>query len=221
MISEKIDFLVNMSDEEWGKYAFSRDPLNTKISHELRQEMIKKANVCGKEQALRIKKIYPGLSAKEIAQKMNLNIIYKDTNGSDEYIMFASYNSPDKVTLFMGNVTLVEKFIEENQLEDKLGNVDIESMLILHEIFHHIEENEKDIYTRTESIVLWKIGSFKYKSKLLALGEIAAMAFAKELLALSYNPYVFDTLMLYPHDEDKTDKLFNEIKEFKGGIINE
>ena len=27
MIEEKIDFLINISDEEWGQYAFSRDPL--------------------------------------------------------------------------------------------------------------------------------------------------------------------------------------------------
>jgi len=216
MIREKVDFLVNMSDEEWGKYAFSRDPLNTKISSELRQELIEKANLCGKEEALKIKEMYPNLSVKEITEKMNLKITHEDTKGTDQYIMFACYNSPDKVTLFMENVILAEKFVKENQLEEKLDNVDIESMLLLHEVFHHIEENEKDLYTRTETINLWKIGSFKYKSKLIALGEIAAMAFAREMLSLSYSPYVFDTLMLYPHDADKTDKLFDEIKAFKG-----
>jgi len=221
MIKEKIDFLVNMSDKQWGEYAFSRDPINTKISPAARQEMIQKANLCGRDQALKIKGKYPNSSIKEIAEKMNLDIVYKDTNGTDAYIMFACYNSPNKVTLFMGNVTLVEKFIKEKQLEEKLDNVDIESMLLSHEIFHHIEENEKDIYTRTETVNLWKIGWFKYNSKLLALGEIAAMAFARELLDLSYNPYVFDTLMLYPHDIDKTDKLFDEIKKVTGGNLNE
>ncbi len=218
MINENIDFLVNMNDKEWGQYAFSRDPLNNKISYELRQEMIEKANLCGKDQALKIKKKYVNLSVKEIAEKMDLKITYKDTNGTDDYIMFACYNSPNKVTLFMGNVTLVKKFIKENELEEKLNNVDIESMLILHEMFHHIEEIEKDIYTRVETIDLWRIGFFKYKSKLLALGEIAAMAFTKELLSLSYNPYVFDIIMLYPHDTKKTDKLLDEVKEFKGGL---
>lgn len=218
MISEKIDFLVSMSDKEWGKYAFSRDPLNNKISCQLRQEMIEKANLCGKEQALKIKKNYHNISVKEIAENMNLKITHKDSNGTDNYIMFACYNSPDKVTLFTKNMTLVKQFIKENQLEKKLDNVDIESMLLSHEMFHHIEENEKNIYTRTETINLWKIGFFEYKSKLVALGEIAAMAFAKELLALSYNPYVFDIIMLYPHDTKKTDELFDEVKQFKGGI---
>jgi sugar/nucleoside kinase (ribokinase family) len=33
-----------------------------------------------------------------------------------------------------------------------------------------------------------------YKSKLVALSEIATMSFARELLHLSYNPYVFDSI---------------------------
>lgn len=218
MISEKIDFLVNMSDKEWGQYAFSRDPINNKISYELRQEMIEKANLCGKEQALKLKKRFHNLSVKQITEKMNLKITYKDSNGTDNYIMFACYNSPNKVTLFMKNVTLVEQFIKENQLEKSLDNVDIENMLLLHEMFHHIEGNEQNIYTKTETIKLWKIGFFEYKSKLIALGEIAAMAFAKEMLSLSYNPYVFDVIMLYPHDTKKADEIFVEVKEIKGGI---
>lgn len=218
MISEKIDFLVSISDKEWGEYAFSRDQLNNKISYELKQKMIEKANLCGKEQALKIKRRYHNLSVKEIAEKMNLKIMHKDSNGTDNYIMFACYNSPDKVTLFMKNITLVEQFIKENQLGKWLDNVDIESMLLSHEMFHHIEGNEPNIYTRTEKVNLWKIGFFQYKSKLIALGEIAAMAFTKELLSLSYNPYVFDIIMLYPHDIKKTDELFDEVKTLKGGI---
>ena len=71
MISEKIDFLVSMSDNEWGQYAFSRDPINKKISCELRQEMIEKANSCGREQALKIKKTYD-----------NFQIIYVHSNNN-------------------------------------------------------------------------------------------------------------------------------------------
>lgn len=221
MISEKVDFLVGISDKEWGKYAFSRDPLNNKVSDELREEMIERANECGRQEALKIKEKYPNVPIKKIAKKMNLEITEKDSNGMDSYIMFACYNSPNKITLFMKNVMLVEALIKENNLDNKLNHVDAESVLLAHEMFHHIEENNKDIYTRITKVVLWKIGSFKYKSGLIALGEIAAMAFAKELLSLNYNPYIFDILMLYPHDREKTDKLFNEIKEIKGGFTNE
>jgi hypothetical protein len=221
MINEKIDFLVHISDREWGQYAFSREPLNGKVSDDLRQEMIEKANECGHQQAVQLKEKYPSLSIKDIANKLSLDIQHKESNGTDSYIMFACYNSPNKITLFMKNVVLVEKFIKEHNLSSKLENIDVESVLLAHELFHFIEENNKEIYTNNTKIVLWKIGSYQYKSRLVALGEIAAMAFAKELLSLHYNPYVFDVLMLFPHDQAKTETLFNEIKVFKGDSINE
>lgn len=218
MIEEKIDFLLNINDEEWGQYAFSRDPLNGKVSDELRREIIEKANECGKKEAIKLKEKYEDVPIRKIIKMMDLEFIEKDSSETESYIMFACYNSPNKITIFKRNKVLVEEFIKENNLNSKLEYIDVESMLLAHELFHHIEENNKDIYTKNEKVVLWKIGKYKYKSGLVCIGEIAAMAFAKELLSISYNPYVFDILMLYPHDENKADELYIEMEGFKGGL---
>lgn len=215
MIEEKIDFLINISDEEWGQYAFSRDPLKGKVSEELRKEIIEKANECGKKEARKLKEKYKDVPIKKIIKKMDLEFIEKDSNGTESYIMFACYNSPNKITIFKKNKILVEEFIKANKLSSKLEYIDVESMLLAHELFHHIEENNKDIYTKNEKVVLWKIGKYKYKSGLVCIGEIAAMAFAKELLSINYNPYIFDVLMLYPHDENKANELYKEIEGFR------
>ena len=217
MIEEKIDFLINISDEEWGQYAFSRDPLKGKVSEELRKDIIEKANECGKTEARKLKEKYKDVPIKKIIKKMDLEFIEKDSNGTESYIMFACYNSPNKITIFKKNKILVEEFIKANKLNSKLEYIDVESMLLAHELFHHIEENNKDIYTKNEKVVLWKIGKYKYKSGVVCIGEIAAMAFAKELLSINYNPYIFDVLMLYPHDENKANELYKEIEGFKGG----
>jgi hypothetical protein len=218
MIEEKIDFLININDEEWGKYAFSRDPLKGKVSEVLRKEIIEKANECGKKEAKKLKEKYKDVPIKKIIKKMDLEFIEKDSNGTESYIMFACYNSPNKITIFKKNKILVEEFIKKNLLNSKLEYIDVESMLLAHELFHHIEENNKDIYTKKEKVVLWKIGKYKYKSGLVCIGEIAAMAFAKELLSINYNPYIFDVLMLYPYDENKANELYKEIEGFKGGL---
>lgn len=219
MINEKIDFLISVDDEKWGQYAFSRDPLKNKVNDELKNEIINKANECGRQEALKLKKKYEGASIKKIIKKMNLEIIEKDSNKTDSYIMFACYNSPNKITIYKQNKTLVEEFICNNKLNGKLENIDIESILLAHELFHHIEENNKDIYTKNTKIVLWKLGSYKYKSGLVSIGEIAAMAFAKELLSLHYNPYLFDVLMLYPHDDKQANELYKEIEMLKRGAL--
>lgn len=213
MIHETVNYLTSISDLEWGLYAISRDPLNKKINPDITEELIQRSIQCGKGQAQNLLSKYPNHSVKEIAQKMNLEIRMKDSYGTDNYIMFACYNSPNSITLFKNNIELEKDFLIQEDLFQKLEDVNIEDLLIAHEMFHYLEENDQSIYTRTTKIELWRIGKFIYKSKLIALGEMAAMSFAKEILSLGYNPFVFDVLMLYAHDKEKTNNLLNEIKE--------
>ncbi|ROR28258.1 hypothetical protein EDD66_105199 [Mobilisporobacter senegalensis] len=215
MIKESAEKLMLLDDIEWGNYAFSRDPLNRKIDSDLRTHMIKNANFCGIEQARKLKNQYGPATVKEYAKKLDLKIKYEDSDGADNYIVFAKFNYPDKVTIYQGNIEKVTNLLEEKDMNEMMEHVDIESMLLAHEMFHYMEEQDEKIYTRTETIELWKIGPLRNKSKLMAIGEIAAMAFARELLGISYSPYVFDAIMLYPHDGGKTQKLVDEILTFK------
>ncbi len=211
MIKESTIELLKLNDMEWGLYAFSRDPLEGKLSAEEKSEMIQEANQCGAEQAMKLIQRLGEKTVREYAEELKIQVINEDSDGSDNYIVFAKFNYPDKVTIYSGNVKKVEKLIAENDMEELLGHVDIEAMLLAHEMYHFFEEGDKDIYTKTKKIELWKLGPIHYKSKLAALSEIAAMSFARELLHLNYNPYVFDAIMLYPHDAKKTNELIHDI----------
>ncbi|WP_409271807.1 hypothetical protein V1499_19490 [Neobacillus sp. SCS-31] len=211
MIAEKVNVLTNITDQEWGQYAFSRDPLNRKVADHEKQELIEKAIECGKQKAVQVRQNYPVHSVKEIAARMNTKVRLEDSYGTENYIMFACYNSPDSITLFKDNIEHVNKLIHEHQLRSVLNDVDVEELLIAHELFHFIEEHDADIFTNNTKLTLWKLGKFHYKSRLSALSEIAAMQFAKDLLELDFNPFVFDVLMLFPLHEGKADQLFNEI----------
>lgn len=214
MIYESIQQLISKNDIQWGNYAFSRDPLNGKIKEEQRKKMIQNANACGVEQGKKLRKLYGNIPIKDIVNQLKLKINYEDLDGSDDYIVFAKYNYPDKITIYQGNIDKANEFIEKYELSDLLGNVDISDMLIAHELFHYIEDQDSEIYTRTQKIQLWKLGPLRNQSTLMSVGEIAAMAFARELLGMSYSPYVFDGIMLYPHDKEKAQGLINEILKF-------
>lgn len=214
MIYESVKQLICQNDIQWGNYAFSRDPLNGKVKEDQRITMIQNANACGIEQGKKFRKEYGNLSIKEIANQLKLKIKYEETDGSDNYIVFAKYNYPDQITIYQGNIRKVNEFIAENGLNGLLGEVNITDMLLAHEIFHYIEEQEPEIYTKVEKIQLWKIGPIRNHSTLLAIGEIAAMAFAREVMDMDYSPYVYDGIMLYPHDKNKAQELINEILSY-------
>lgn len=215
MIKESTIQLLELDDVEWGNYAFSRDPLRNKLSSEEKTEMILLANQCGAKQAQKLIDLYGRQDIIEYANKLNIKVSYADSDGVDNYVVFARFNFPDKVTIYSGNVKKVEQLIEENEMGELLGFVNIEAMLLAHELYHFVEDKDTEIYTRTKKIQLWKLGPIRYKSHLIALGEIAAMSFARELLQLQYNPYLFDGIMLYPHDSKKTQELIKEILAFK------
>lgn len=207
--------LLRLNDIEWGFYAFSRDPLGGRLSDNEKKELIIEANRCGVEQAKKLKAQLGKKTVREYANIIKTQVLLEDSDGCDNYIVFAKFNYPDKITIYSGNVKRVEKMIEENDMGEILGQVDIESVLLAHELYHFIEESDKDIYTKTKKIELWKLGPIRYKSKLLALSEIAAMSFAQELLDLDYNPYIFDVIMLYPHNVKKTNELIDDILTYK------
>ena len=215
MIKDITKELIGLSDVEWGKYAFSRDPLNRKVLKEQRIVMIKEAISCGRKKAVELKQQYGECSIQEYAERLKVKIHYEDSYGSENYIVFARFNFPDKVTIYNGNVDKVNQLIRDNDMYELLEYVNIGDVLLAHEMFHLLEEKDHLIYNKTEKIELWKIGPFHNKSGLVAIGEIAAMSFARELVGITYNPYVFDAIMLYPHDKEKSKKLIDEILRIK------
>ena len=211
-LSTSIIKLQSITNEEWGKYAFSRDPIHRKVTPKQQALYTQKATQSGVEQARKLMAESPSAtSIWEIAEAQGLVIDKEESEGSDDYIVFAKYNYPNNITLFMKNVTHLQAFLEDHQLLDLVGDVEIASVLLAHEMYHFCEETIPDVYTKLERFELWKLGPFKYKTGLIAIREIAAMAFAKEILDLPYHPYIFDTLLLLPHDTKRALRLMDEI----------
>jgi hypothetical protein len=211
MINEMIKELRKIDDISWGLYAFRRDPLDKKISDEDKVSIINEAIDCGCMEAKMLREKYGEIDCSSYAEKLNIDILEVEAHDDGSYILFAKFNDPNKVSVYMESVRKAEALVQSNDLKNLICRVNIKDVLIAHEMFHFIESQKNDIYTRNKKIQLWKIGPIKYKSGLVVLGEIAAMAFAKELLQLDYSPHLFDVLLLYAHNESQAKEIYNEI----------
>lgn len=204
--------LVNIKDEEWGMYAFQREPLRGKFAKEEKVELIKKANLCGREYAKKIREESGNINVYEIAKNLGIEVDYPQRPNGGGHIIFAQFVNPNKVTIFKDSVDKAIDLIDKENLQELFNNVNIEEILLAHEIFHYIEEhNGDDMFTQTEKIRLWKLGPFKNDSNIVCLGEIAGMAFAKELLQLSYSPYILDSFLVYLYYPKVAYELYKEI----------
>lgn len=214
-IREMLETLINISDERWGKYGFRREPLKGKFNDSQRLELIKKANECGRVCAEEVRNKYGNISVYDIAKKMNLEVDYPDRPNGGSHIIFAQFVEPNKITIFKDSVNKAEEMIKKEKLAGLFSNVNIEELLLAHEIFHYIEENDSSLFTKTEKIRLWKIGPIKNDSGIVCLGEIAGMAFAKELLKIDYSPYILDVFLVYLYNITAGYLLYNEIINIK------
>ena len=173
--------MASFDDYQWGRYAFSREPLR-----------------------------YGEKRPRLLAQKMGLRIHTLDRPTGGGQVLFAQFVRPDEITVFTDCVRRAGALREESGCP-LLEPERLMDVLLAHELFHGAEEQNADrIYTRTEKVELWR-KPFSNRSTIACLSEMAAMAFAKELLGLSASPYMLDVLLLYAYSREQAWALYDEI----------
>ncbi|MDO5147406.1 MAG: hypothetical protein Q4D60_10410 [Eubacteriales bacterium] len=215
-LEEMVSELLKLGEQQWGSYAFYHEPLERKFTEEQKKEYTARACACGREEARKLMTQFPGRKVRDIIKDMGLKGEMPDLPTGGGHVIFAQYTEPDQILVFGDCVKKAEKMIEEANLWNCLGKVNIEEILFAHELFHAVEfQKKREIYTQTEKIELWR-KPFSNKSKILCLSEMAAMEFAKELTGISFSPYVLDVLLMYGYEKEAASALYEEILEAAG-----
>ena len=175
-----VEHLLSLDETAWYLYAWSRDPLEGRFSREQKLAYGFRAAECGRNEAQLKTDVW------DIAAGMGLNVLTPQVPGGGGHVIFAQYQEPDSITIFMDGAERAQKLIREEKLEGLLGNRAVEDVLLAHELFHVTEYRKKDsIFTQTEKVELWK-KPFSNRSRILCLGEIAGMEFARCLTGYEF-----------------------------------
>jgi hypothetical protein len=213
-LQEMIQKLLQVDDETWGLYAFSRELLNKRIQPNQKTEMISKAIACGKKYAQQVIREYGCSDVRTISDKLKLKIEFQNTSMIGKRVLFACYTPPDKIEVMEEPIHQAVTLISEKApfLVEHFQQNGIMDIILGHEIFHFFEEEyEQSIYTRTEKILLWNFLGYKNYSVIRTLGEIGAMAFTKELNGLNYSPFILDVLLFYGYDSSSAEKIYRDV----------
>lgn len=210
MIKEKIQTLMQLPLEVFGRYLFTQDPLDGKLSNEQKDDIFREASQCGVSLSQELKSKYGNCSIDEYIKELEIQLTYKDSHNGLEYIYFGTYQKPNQMTIYKENIQKGQDLVEQEEIM-ALQGLNLEDIVKAHELFHHFEEQRKDLYVNTHKITLWRLGKYEYKSKLIAQAEIASMAFAQDLLGLPFSPNVLDVLLLYPHNKEQAQKVYDSI----------
>lgn len=210
--------LAAIDGAKWYQYVFSREPLNGRFNDEQRKRWMEKALACGQEYAGRIMKEYGSSDPEILAKAMGMKVSYPVYPEKTDRVLFAEYRVPDTICIYMDAVKKGKKYLEQPQIREILTDkLDIGRLLLAHELFHCVEELYKDeIFTKTEKVRLWSIGPIHNDSAIIALSEIAAMAFAREITGIPYAPYVMDAFLVYGYSPEEASGLYEEMMEYAG-----
>lgn len=212
-LEDMISQLVQLSDEQWSLYAFSREPLKGKLEKREKLQLSKKAIECGTREAEILKAQFQKDIASSYAHAQGVKVNYTEKANDGGYVVFAQYKPNKKEIAIFTHCIHQAKALMENHLSLPFGGEDtIREVLLSHEVFHHIEEEKRNtIFTRKRHVKLWSVGPIQNFSRLSCLSEIGGMYFAKELCQISWSPYLLDVFLVYSYSREAASNLFEGI----------
>ena len=99
-LREMIQTLVELSEEQWGGYAFYHEPLERKFTEEQKKEYARLASACGREEAVFLRKKFPGESIRSMAEKSGLKVKLPDMPTGGGHVIFAQFTEPDEIVIY-------------------------------------------------------------------------------------------------------------------------
>lgn len=215
--------LCRIPDREWGRYAFSREPLNRRFTDAQRMELTDRAIACGREYATRCMREYGVRDSEVMATRMGMQVDFPHMPQNTDRVLFAEFKTPNHIHVYMDAVEKAEVLRGEPGVSHTLTNyLYIPKLLIAHELFHCVEDRyAREIWTQTYRVELWAPKFLHNRSRVGVLGEIAAMAFAKELNQLPYSPYVMDAFLVYGYSPMAASGLYEEMMTLAGRTPDE
>jgi hypothetical protein len=188
------DLGLDTGPQAVGLLQLQEDPQYPRIPPERRAELVEYALDDGRSMADRIFEQW-GRDPAAIAARCRVPVVRSEGDaGFGSVVVYAEYVArPCSITLYVPSIRRL----------DRLGaecDVPMSSSLpifLAHELYHHFDcMRGKARLSRRHPVRIFSIGSWHWTAGLSSLSEIAAGAFAQQLLGLPFHPKILDSLLL-------------------------
>jgi hypothetical protein len=177
------------SPETLGLAMLRADPHGWRLDRAAQLAAVSDALADGTATATDLRKRFPVLTPQEIARELEIPI---ETTDEDPMVgsiwRFAEYRPrPPRIMLYNCGIGPLERTLAGS--ERLLGRATPRDVFVAHELYHHAEAIRSEVpIARRYQPTLFRIGSWRWRTGVAALAEIAAGAFAQTLLDLPCHP---------------------------------
>jgi hypothetical protein len=189
--------MVAASPETLGLAMLRADPHGSRLDRAAQCAAVSDALADGAATASDSRKRFPALTPQEIARELGIPI---ETTDEDPMVgsiwRFAEYRlRPPRIMLYIRGIAPLERPLASS--ERLLGRATPRDVFVAHELYHHAEAVRSEVpIARRYQPTLFRIGSWRWRTGVAALAEIAAGAFAQSLLDLPCHPCVLNLVAL-------------------------
>lgn len=184
-------------DDVWYRYMVTHDLCGCKLSDTEEQSVVEGAAETAAKLVQHIKTKYGVLSPEKLLQVLGIKLARTVEELREPYLYMGIYEPSSRtITLNESAIGQVRKFIKDNHLECFTPEDTIENIALFHEIFHALEEETPEIYTRSRMLDRRVLGIFPYRRGLGSASEVGAVHFSKCMAAISYSPCIYERYLL-------------------------
>jgi hypothetical protein len=191
--------IVTASPETLGLAMLKADPHGWRLDRAAQLAAVSDALADGVATARDLRKRFPVLTPQEAAHEFGVPI---ETADDDPMIgsiwRFAEYRPrPPRIMLYDRGIAPLERRLANSLARRLLGRATLRDVFVAHELYHHAEAIRSEVpIARRYQPTLFRIGSWRWRTGIAALAEIAAGAFAQSLLELPRHPCVLNLIAL-------------------------
>lgn len=211
MLKEMLEFLLELPQTFWNLYALQNDSSCQKLSRSQRHHFAQGARQEAVQVAQRQKNLHAQRTVSEILAIHGVMVAEMPPTQWGSKIPFAIYEEPSLIYINRQNTQSCQYWLEQSGFIFLLKGHSVEEILLAHELYHVLASKGDAPFARKRHALLWKLGRFESRSRIPALEEVGAMAFAQEFLDLAFCPFILDLPLTYCHSPELAQSLYNRI----------
>lgn len=197
IVFQAVKSSLEYSDHLWYRYTLKKDYCGCTLTENEERDVLTQAEQTATAMAKQMTERYGVLAPEELLKILGLKLEHTDVEFPDSYLVMGLFD-PDTRTVMLNDRTIlsVRQFIMDNDLNDLTPADDLLRVAIFHEIFHALEEDTPDIYTRSRMLKRKVLGIFPYMRGLNGVSEVGAVHFSKCMSHISYSPCIYERFLL-------------------------
>lgn len=196
-LQNSVQRAVLYPDAAWYRLVIQNDLCNCKLSPEEEAAVLDGAVQTAAMTAQHVQAQFGSPSPQELLAALNIKLLHVEEELREPYLYMGLYEPHLRtITLNESAISGIRQFINDNELAGITPAEDVERIVLFHEIFHTLEEETPEIYTRSRMLKRKALGVFPYVRGLASASEIAAIHFSKLMAGVFYSPCLFERYLL-------------------------